>query len=302
MFRTQHEYRKDSWAVARTDQVFIIFLYLPRFIKLDKVSPTPPFFPGSISLLTSISSLRQHRGMRIRSCGHPKMLHFSHSCSSMVFLPQQPALHELLQCGSFLFWACSWRTAPVWVLCRGCSPSGMDWCSRVPAGSQVLPEDLCQPGLLPMGCLWAVVSFRAPASAVAWALYWLQGGYLLHHGSPWAEGRQLTLLWSSPQAARNLCSDTWTTSSPSFFILVSTELFLSFSPHSSLTAAPQLFLPFLIIFITEAPPASLMGSALSSGRFTLENLEQALWDTGMAPDVISEKPPLQLLHYQILAT
>lgn len=43
------------------------------------------------------------------------------------------------------------------------------------------------------------------------------------------------------------CSNAQTPSSPSFCIFVSTELFLSFSPCSSLTAAPQLFLPFFFL-------------------------------------------------------
>lgn len=48
MWRKRHEYRKDSQTIARTDQVFIIFLYLQRFIKLDKVFPTLPSFLAQV--------------------------------------------------------------------------------------------------------------------------------------------------------------------------------------------------------------------------------------------------------------
>lgn len=197
MCRKQHECRKDSQAVSRSDKVFIIFLYLQRFIKLDKVSPTPPFFPGSTSLLTLMSPLRQHRGMRNRGCGHPKMLHLSHSCSSVGFFPQEPALHELLQSGSF-----PWAAVLQELLQHEYFPGVQSIRKgllqhRHPAGSWVLPEDLCQRGFLSVSCLWAAVSFRARASAVAWALHLLQSGYLLHHGSPWAEGGKFIFLFST---------------------------------------------------------------------------------------------------------
>lgn len=149
------------------------------------------------------------------------MLHLSCSCSSVGFLPQVPALHELLQGGSFPGVTCD--------PCRSC--------------------DLCQQTCASMGSSpWAVCGLQPPSGL---ALLWhrlstgcrVDESRCLHHGSPWAEGGQLTFFCSSPQAARILCSNTQTTSS--FFILVSTELFLSFSPHSSLRAVPQVFYPFL---------------------------------------------------------
>lgn len=108
--------------------------------------------------------------MRNRGCDHPKTLHLSCSCSSVGFLPQVPALHELLQGGSFPGVTCD--------PCRSC--------------------DLCQQTCASMGSSpWAVCGLQPPSGL---ALLWLRlsagcrvdESRCLHHGSPWAEGSLLS--------------------------------------------------------------------------------------------------------------
>ncbi|KAM9591174.1 uncharacterized protein ACIBXB_006073 [Morphnus guianensis] len=153
-----------------------------------------------------------------------------------------------------------------------------------PTGPQVLPENLLQHGLLSMGCSscqelapargspWAAGSFRAHLPALAWGppqaagwdicstvdLHGLQGDNLRHHG-----------LHHGVQG--NLCSGTYSTSSPSFTDLgVCRVVSLTYS-HSSLPAAvAQHFFPLLKNVITEALPLLLIGSALASGGSVLE--------------------------------
>ena len=70
----------------------------------------------------------------------------------------------------------------------------------------------------------------------------------------------------------NLWSDTWRTSSSSFFTPfgVCRDFCFTFS-HSLLpSAVVQLFLPFLKHVVTEALQISLMGSSLASSRSVLE--------------------------------
>jgi len=82
-----------------------------------------------------------------------------------------------------------------------------------PMGSQVLPANLLQHGLLsPWGhgsCqepapAWAAhgvtASFRHPPDLV-WGSPRATGGDLLHCGPPWAAGAQPASPWSAPQAA-----------------------------------------------------------------------------------------------------
>ena len=92
----------------------------------------------------------------------------------------------------------------------------------------------------------------------AMVLHGPQGDNLHHHGL-------------HHRLQGNLCSGTWSTSSPSFFtdLGVCRVVSLTFS-HSSLLAAAQHFLPFPKYVVTEALPALLIGSALASGGSVLE--------------------------------
>lgn len=101
--------------------------------------------------------------MRNRGCGHPKMLHLSCSCSRVGFLPQEPALHERLQGGSFPGVTCASRPVPVWAplhgLSVGCSllqslhccgtgsPLAAEW-MRVDVCSTMAPHGLREGSLL----------------------------------------------------------------------------------------------------------------------------------------------------------
>jgi len=80
-----------------------------------------------------------------------------------------------------------------------------------PTGSRVLPANLLWCELLSLLSLhgscqdpapaqaphWVTASFRH-SSAPAWGPPQAAGGYLLHHGPPWAVGQQTVLPWSSP--------------------------------------------------------------------------------------------------------
>ena len=99
----------------------------------------------------------------------------------------------------------------------------------VPRVSEVLPTNLFWRGVLSP---WVHRSWQEPAPAqashgvtasfghppaLAWGASWSAGGYLLHHGPPWAAGGQPASPWSALRAAgENLCSGTWRTSLSSF--------------------------------------------------------------------------------------
>lgn len=83
-------------------------------------------------------------------------------------------------------------------------------------------------------------------------LYRLQGDTLCHNGL----GLQ-----------GNLCTSAWITSSPSFSDLGACRANFFFCIFlTTLTPAVQLFLPFLKSVTIEAPPVSLLGSAVPCGR------------------------------------
>ncbi|KAK4827158.1 hypothetical protein QYF61_015112 [Mycteria americana] len=153
-----------------------------------------------------------------------------------------------------------------------------------PTGSQVLPANLLQRGILSP---WIHRSCQRPA--LAWASHGVTASFGIH--LLWCgvlHGLQVDICSTiNPMGCRgtslphhglhhglqgNLCSGAWSTSTPpSSLTLVSAELFLS---H---TLTPLLWLPFHSSFfpllkyvIPEALPPSLMGSALASGGSILE--------------------------------
>ena len=89
-------------------------------------------------------------------------------------------------------------------------------------------------------------------------------------------GAQPASPWSSSWLLENLCSSTWSISSPSFTdVGVYRAVWLTCSHFCcSYTAGGSVlggfFPPFLNYVIPEAPPPSLMGSALTSGGSVLE--------------------------------
>ena len=149
-------------------------------------------------------------------------------------------------------------------------------------GPQVLPANLLQHGLLSlgpqllmgtyssMGSPWGHSFLQAHPPAPAWGPPQAAGGCLLHHRPPWAAGGQPASPWSSPQAAGESlpwCLEHLIPPPPSSLTLVSAGLF-----HTHIffvTASAQHFLALKYV-ITEALPALLMGSALTSSRSVLE--------------------------------
>jgi len=165
-----------------------------------------------------------------------------------------------------------------------CSPSGTG-CSSVgpPRGHKP-----CQETCSGMGCspqvhrsCWEpapacaahgfTASFRHPP-APAWGFRQAAGGDPLYRGPPWTAGGQPASPWSSLWAERNLCSSTWSISSPSFFTDLGVYRVVSFtSSHSSLSTAISLqVFPLLKYVVTEALPPLLIGLALASGGSILE--------------------------------
>lgn len=152
MWIKQLEYRKDSQAIARTDQVFIIFLYLQRLIKLDKVFPILPSFLAQLYSWLLSPLLGSSGGWGIGVVVTPKR-----------FISAAPAPG----------WGSSHRNQPF-----------MNGSKAGPFQGWPVPADLYQCGLLSMGCLWAAASFRA-CIAVAQALHWLQRGWEWMSVPPW---------------------------------------------------------------------------------------------------------------------
>jgi len=175
-----------------------------------------------------------------------------------------------------------------------------------PTGSQVLPVNLLQHGLLSP---WVYRSWQEPAPvwsphsvtdsfrhppALAWGpfhglqvdicstvdLYGLQGDNRPHHG-----------LHHELQG-KSLCSSISSISSPSFFTDLGVCRVVSLTlSHSSLSTAVslQFFLPLLKYVITEALPLLLIGLALASDRSILEPASTGFIRHGGS---FSQKPPL----------
>jgi len=176
-----------------------------------------------------------------------------------------------------------------------------------PAGSQVLPANLLQHGLLspwvrrtwqepapaqaPHG---VTASFRHPP-APAWGLF---HGLQVDIHSPWTfmdcRGTAcLTMVFITSCRGRHsaLTFRTPSPPSPSSLTLVSAELLLSHRPTPLYPAVSLLsfFLPFLKDVITEVLPPSLIGLALGSGGSILEPAGTAFIRHGGS---FSQKPPL----------
>ena len=135
-------------------------------------------------------------------------------CSSVGSLPRETVLHKLLQQKSFpwaavlheLFQRGSFprgavlqeQTAPVWVPHGVTSPASKPAPAWAPLSMspQVLPRACSSKGF-PQG--HSLLQIHPPA--LAWGPPRAAGGYLLHHGPPWAAGGQPASPWSSPQAA-----------------------------------------------------------------------------------------------------
>ena len=190
------------------------------------------------------------------------------------------------------------QTAPEWVPSTGCSPSGTD-CSSMgpPLGSQILPGNLLQNGLLSLrvhGCfplgihvLWHGLFPRLQLGICSTVdLHGLQGDSLPHHG-----------LFHRLQG--NVFSGAWTTSSPSFFNELGVCRVLT--PLSSCKNALTQFVFLLNYVVPEALPMLLMGLALASSGSVLEPSGIVLLDIREASSSFSQKPPLWPSYYQNLA-
>jgi len=159
-------------------------------VRPSHVVSAAPFSSGG-GLLTLFPS------SSLRSLSQETVLHKLLQCGSASF-PRAAALHELPQCGS---------------LPRGAILQEQDAPAWVPTGSQALPENLLQRGLLSP---WGHRSWQEPApvqalhrftasfertSALVWGPPWAAGGDLLYRGPPRAAGAQPASPWSSSQAA-----------------------------------------------------------------------------------------------------
>jgi len=184
--------------------------------------------------------------------------------------PQDTVLHKLLQCKSFIwvqfFINCSSmgslpqgavpqeQASPVWVPHRATSPAS------TPAPARASPRTTASFGLPP---------------APAWSPPWAAGVCLLHCGPPWTAGEQVASLWSFIISCKGRHSAPAPGATPPFsssLTLVSVGLFHTFSLLSPTAKCCYTggFFPLLKYVITEAPPLSLMGSALASGGPILE--------------------------------
>lgn len=167
-------------------------------------------------------------------------------------------------------------TAPVQVPSTGGSPLGTDCSSMHPWGShRSWPEDL----LLPRPFQW-------PA-----------GGYLPHHGLPWAreDNLQLHSLHQGHQQRlqENLCSIPWSTSSSSFFSdRVVCRVSFTYSHFSLSAAVVQGFLLFPKCVTAELLLPSAMGSALTRAGSVLEQTTTCCVLHGAGSGAFSQKPPL----------
>jgi len=136
-------------------------------------------------------------------------------CSSVRSLSQETVLHKLLQHESFPRAAALHRLPQ-----RGSFPWGAVLQEQaapvwVPMGSQALPANLLRLGLLSprvrrflagasssMGSPQGHSFLQTSTCSGVGSLPRATGGYLLHHGPPWAAGEQPASPWSSSQAAR----------------------------------------------------------------------------------------------------
>ena len=132
-------------------------------------------------------------------------------------------------------------------------------------GSQVLPENLLQCGLLspqirrscqepaPARASHGVTASFEHPPALAWGPPWAAGGYLLHCGPPWAAGGQpascLTMGITTGCRVLSALAPGASPPPPSSLTWVSAGLFLSYSPSSLqqqlLLCRLGFFFPFL---------------------------------------------------------
>ena len=117
-------------------------------------------------------------------------------CSSVGSLPWNPVLHKLLQQSHRMQFIrngclqCDSQMGPQVLT----SKPDLAWTAL--HGTQALQVPATAWGLHEI-----TASFRTYPSAPIWGPLWASGGYLLHHGPPWAAGAQPTSPWSSPQTA-----------------------------------------------------------------------------------------------------
>lgn len=114
-------------------------------------------------------------------------------------------------------------------------------------------------------------------SCKEWHPLWAGCRYVLHCGSPWSAGKQLTSPWSFPGAARNFFSGTWSiSSSPSFSDLAACRALSHFLTPLFYNLSAGFLLLFLRTVITEALPLSRpMG--LARTRLLCSLLEQTFF-------------------------
>ena len=201
--------------------------------------PTPPLFPGWTSPPNSLPPPSEGcRGMENGGCAQ----FITHFLWSSFLLTPFPC----------------WSVRPLHGRQFSTNCSSM--------GSQVQPANLLRCGLLsPRGhsLLWA-----STCSSVG-SLPWDTGGDLFPRGPSWLQVQSASPR-CAPQAAANLCSGTWSTSSPPALTWGSAELFLSHvlmpPSHCKICCYTFFFSPLLKYVTTEVLPPLLIGLALASGK------------------------------------
>jgi len=182
---------------------------------------TPPFFPGSTSLLIFSLPPKRSRGTGSGGCSQfiPCCLYCSFlltlfASSSVDSLPQERVLHKLLQREPF-----PQPTVLPKLPQGGAFPQGavlQEWTALV-----CVPHEVTSPARKPAPA-WAplsacghrscqdpaparalhmvTASFRDPP-ALVWAPPWAAGGGLLYHGPAWAAEGQPASPWSASRAS-----------------------------------------------------------------------------------------------------
>jgi len=138
----------------------------------------------SIHHLFSLLLLPPHTPPLLQ-CVAPPTTDLHHKLLQCESFPQAAVLHELLQHGS-LPWRAVFQeqTAPAWVPHGITSPASKPaavWAPWVHRSFQKPAVVWAHHGVTP--------SFRHPP-ALVWGILQAAGGYLLHHGPPWAAGGQ----------------------------------------------------------------------------------------------------------------
>jgi len=139
------------------------------------------------------------------------------------------------------------------------------------------------------GRLWSVHSGFTPLFLSSPIFLLLQCGFSM--GCNFLQEYPAALLWGPPSTgcSVDICSGDWSTSSSSsdFALCTAASHFFFFN----FSSACSVFFRLLKHIITEAPPASLMGSAVASGRSARAEWRRLVWHGAARSQMPSLPPP-----------